>query len=127
MKFSGHSRRIQFLWLTLAICLFLGSWIGSAFVHVWYRQKILHMGKRIHAMETEIITLSRKNSDLMARVARIHSPNVLQCYAMQNFQEPGPEKYMRVSREEMYGTRQRVAQRIENTGHVLDSQRLAEF
>ncbi|MDR1438095.1 MAG: hypothetical protein LBI69_03495 [Puniceicoccales bacterium] len=102
----------RIFWLVTAV-LFLGNWIGCAFTHVWYRQKIFSVGREIRTIEAEATLLGRKNADLRAKIAQIHSPSILKSYALENFHEPSLNSYMRVSQEDIRGFQQRMAQSAE--------------
>jgi hypothetical protein len=98
-------------WFLLGVVLFLVSWVGFAFVHVWYRQKIFHVGQQIHAVELKISQLRRRESILQAKVAQIHEPTILQRCAQQ-LKGPQRDRMVYVSLGEVRREKQRVVREL---------------
>lgn len=61
----------------LFLLIFATSCLCFAFCQIWYRQQIIRVGNDLRHLETEKLVMQRKNALLRAKIARIHSPEVL--------------------------------------------------
>ncbi|MDR0727611.1 MAG: hypothetical protein LBF26_01820 [Puniceicoccales bacterium] len=123
VKFFRNNKRRLLLGMTLIFAI----WVASAFVHVWYRQKIFIVGQQIRVLEKEIVELQRKESVLRIKIAKLHDPELLKRYAS-NLQEPQRDRICHVAMYELRMDRRRVAQELATgrkrpEGHIL-SQRI---
>lgn len=95
--------------LLFTIVILIATTISCSFLRVWYEQKMLLLGQYIRQTERESLALQRKTSILQAKIAQIHSPQLLGTMAARGgLVAPKRERLLQVAWEDVSST-ERIA------------------